>query len=161
MLRVSSIVWVCLTLAACGSSGGGAPQVTITGVQPGATISLMADDTYPLNFSVSNFSLKQPGQCGTAADCGQAYLAIDGDACDQSGQTYNAITPTAANTSQSTLFANFALCPAASLGGNHQLVVSLHLDDGAQVVGTGNAPTQATISVVVTGGTVPGTNSAP
>jgi hypothetical protein len=121
----------------------------------------MSDDTYGLGFSVANFSLEQPGQCGTSSSCGQAYLNIDGDACDQSNQTYNAITPTAANTSTSMLFANFSLCPPANLGGNHQLSVSLHLDGGAQVVGTGNAPAQATVSVVVTGGTVSGTSTNP
>lgn len=161
MFRVSLIGCACLVLAACGSSSSGPAQVTITGVQPGATINLMSDDTYALNFSVSNFSLNQPGQCGSATNCGQAYLNIDGDACNQSNQTYNAITPTSANTSQSMLFANFALCSPANLGGNHQLVVSLHLDGGAEVVGTGNAPAQATVSVIVTGGTVPGTDGGP
>jgi hypothetical protein len=115
----------------------------------------MADDTYSLGFSTANFTLKQPGQCGSSTNCGQAYLNIDADACDQSNQTYNAIAPTAANTSTSTLFANFSLCPASTLGGNHQLAVSLHLDNGGAVVeGAGNAPAQATVSVIVTGGTV-------
>ena len=155
MSRVWWIGCACVMMAACGSSsGGGSPNVTIQDVQPGATISLNADDTYGLNFSASNFDLKQPGQCGSATNCGQAYLNIDGDACDQSNQSYNAITPTAANTSTSMLFANFSLCPSATLGGNHQLTVSLHLDSGGQVVGVGNAPAQATVSVVVTGGTV-------
>lgn len=162
MWRVSSLVFLCLAFAACSSSGGGGPaQVTINGIQPGATIMLMSDDTYGVNFSVSNFSLKQPGQCGTSTGCGQAYLNIDGNACNQSNQTYNAITPTAGITSTSELFANFSLCPSGSLGGNHQLTVSLHLDDGSQVVGTGNAPAQATVSVVVTGGTVPGDAGTP
>lgn len=161
MWRVASIAGVCLALTACGSSSGGPAQVQITGVQPGSTIMLMSDDTFALNFSVSNFSLQQPGHCGTSNACGQAYLNVDGNACNQPGQTYNAIAPTAANTSTSTLFANFALCPAANLGGNHQLTVSLHLDSGDQVVGTGNAPAQATVSVVVTGGTVPGTTTGP
>lgn len=156
MWRVA-MVCACVAVVGCGSSGGGgSPQVTITGLQPGSTITLMPDDTYALDFSTSNFTLKQPGQCGTATNCGQAQLNIDGDACDQSNQTYNAITPTAANTSTSTLFANFSLCPVATFGGNHQLTVSLHLDSGAQAVGTGNAPAEATISIVLTGGTVPG-----
>ena len=154
MSRVSSIACACVVMAACGSSGGGSPQVTIKDVQAGSTINLMPDDTYAVNFSASNFDLKQPGQCGSSNNCGQAYLNIDGDACDQSNQSYNAITPTAANTSTSTLYASFALCPAATLGGNHQLTVSLHLDSGAEVEGAGNAPAEATVSVVVTGGTV-------
>ena len=156
MWRVA-IVCAFVAVVGCGSSsGGGSPQVTITGVQPGSTITLMSDDTYALDFSTSNFTLEQPGQCGTATSCGQAQLNIDGDACDQSNQTYNAITPTAVNTSTSTLFANFGLCPVATFGGNHQLTVSLRLDSGAQVVGTGNAPAEATTSVVVTGGAIPG-----
>ncbi len=157
MTRGWSAMLFGVVLWGCGSSGGGTPQVKITGVQAGATINLMADDTFPLNFSVANFSLQQPGKCGSGTDCGQAYLDIDDQACNQANQPYNAITPTAASPSTSTLFANFSLCPAASLGGNHQLTVSLHLDDGAQVVGTGNAPVQATVSVIVTGGTVAGT----
>ncbi|HXT97660.1 MAG TPA: hypothetical protein VN853_15265 [Polyangia bacterium] len=160
MGRGAFLAWMGLVLVGCGSSSSGPAQVTINGVQPGATITLMPDDTYALNFSASNFSLQQQGQCGSSTTCGQAYLNIDGAACNQPNQTYNAITPTAANTSTSMLFANFALCPAASLGGNHQLTVSLHLDSGAQVVGTGNAPAQATVSVVVMGGTVSGTNPA-
>jgi hypothetical protein len=56
--------------------------------------------------------------------------------------------------SDSTLYANFSLCPGATLGGNHQLTVSLHLDSGGQIEGAGNAPAEATVSVVVTGGTV-------
>jgi hypothetical protein len=155
MGRLSSFAFVCLVVSACSSSGGGGPaQVMITGIQPGATINLMADNTYGVDFSVSNFSLKQVGQCGTSTSCGQAYLNIDGDACNQANQPYNAITPTAAGTSTSKIFADFSLCPASSRGGNHQLTVSLHLDDGSQIIGNGNAPVQASVSVVVTGGTV-------
>ena len=147
-------VAVCLTVLGCGSSGG-SPGVNISGIQAGQTVNLNPDDTFQVNFSASNFTLQPIGNCGGNTTCGQAYLNIDGAACNIPAQSFNAITPTAAAPSTSTLFANFSFCPANGFSGNHQLTVSLHRDDGTEVIGNGNAPAEATVSVIVTGGSVP------
>jgi len=157
MLKITGgcAVAVCLAAFGCGSSSNGQPQVNINGITAGQTVDLNPDDTFQINFSVSNFTLESIGNCGTNTNCGQVYLNIDGNACNISAQSFNAITPTAASQSTSSIFANFSFCPANGFSGNHQLTLSLHRDDGTEVIGNGNAPAQATVSVTTTGGSAP------
>ena len=58
----------------------GQPQVNINGITAGQTVDLNPDDTFQINFSVSNFTLESIGNCGTNTNCGQVYLNIDGNA---------------------------------------------------------------------------------
>ncbi len=152
------MVGICLSTvwatAGCGSSSGGPPQIVVTNPQSGAVIQLPASDTTQVNFNVSNFNLRQPGSCGGAANCGQVYADIDNGACNQSGKMYNAVAPSPANGSTSSVVVDFSVCPASSFAGNHTITLSLRLDGGATVIGAGNAPAVAQITMTTTGGSV-------
>lgn len=149
MYRAALIGSVCLALFGCGSSAG-PPQVRITEIAPGGTITARTDYTFPLHLSVTNFLVQQPGLCGSTVDCGQVYLNIDGHACDQGDQPYNAIA-LSAPASKSIIVADFSFCPPANLFDNsHELTVSLHVDSGAEVLGPDDEPVETTLPVVVT-----------
>jgi hypothetical protein len=149
-------VWLVVQVAAagCSSSSSGPPQIVITSPQSGSVVQLQASDTTTVNFSVSNFALKQPGSCGGGANCGQVYADIDNGACNQSLKMYNAIAPSPTNASTTSVTLDFSVCPASTFSGNHTITLSLRLDNGDQVIGAGNAPAIAQISITTTGGSV-------
>ena len=140
----------------CGSSSNnGPPQIVITSPQSGTNVNLPADNTATVSFSASNFALKTKGTCGNATNCGQVYANIDGDACDQSSANpYNAIAPSAGNSSTSSLKLDFSLCPASGFAGSHAVALSLRRDDGTTIIGVGNALAVAQITINTTGGSV-------
>lgn len=152
------IMWVCfatgMSAAACSSSSGGPPEILITSPRSGSVVQLMSSNTTVVSFSASNFNLRPPGTCNGAANCGQVYADIDNGACNQGSKMYNAITPSAANGSTSTVTLDFSLCPASTFAGNHTVTLSLRLDNGGEVIGAGNAPAVAQITVTTTGGSV-------
>ncbi len=157
MRRTARVVWFCMAAAAAGcgsSSSSGPPQIVVTNPQSGSVIQLPASDTTQVNFNVSNFNLRQPGTCGGAANCGQVYADIDNGACNQSGKMYNAIAPNAGNGSTGSVIIDFSACPASTFSGNHTITLSLRLDNGATVIGAGNAPAVAQITMTTTGGNV-------
>ncbi len=158
MRRTARVVWFWVAAAAVGcggsSGGGGPPQIVVTNPQSGSVVQLPATDTTQVNFNVSNFNLRQPGTCGGAANCGQVYADIDSGACNQGGKMYNAIAPSAQNGSTSSIIVDFSVCPASTFSGNHTITLSLRLDNGATVIGAGNAPAVAQLSMTTTGGSV-------
>jgi hypothetical protein len=154
-------MWVCFAAAAggaaCSSSSSGPPEILITSPQSGSVVQLMSGNTTPVSFSVSNFNLQSPGTCNSAANCGQVYADLDNGACNQSGKMYNAIAPSPSNGSTGSVTLDFGLCPASTFSGNHTVTLSLHLDNGSEVIGAGNAPAVAQITVTTTGGSVTAT----
>jgi hypothetical protein len=138
--------------AGCGgSSASGPPQITLNDPNAGANVMLATDNTAPVKFSALNFALERQGNCG-AGECGQVYGNIDGNACNQLGKPYNAISPNAFSASTDTVILDFSLCPVTGAAGNHSIAISLHRDDGATVIGIGNAPARAEISITTSGG---------
>lgn len=160
MKRTRWIMWACfaagMTAGGCSSSSSGPPQIVVTSPQSGTAVQLMSSNTTVVNFSVSNFNLRQLGTCNGAANCGQVYADIDNGACNQGSKMYNAIAPSSANGSTSAVTLDFGLCPASTFSGNHTVTLSLHLDNGGQVIGAGNAPAVAQITITTTGGSVTG-----
>jgi hypothetical protein len=158
MRGIRWIMWVCFTVGmatvGCSSSSNGPPQILITSPQSGTVVQLMSSNTTMVNFSVSNFNLQQPGTCNGAANCGQVYADIDNGACNAGSKMYNAIAPSPSNGSTSAVTLDFSLCPASTFSGNHSVTLSLRLDNGAEVIGAGNAPAVAQISITTTGGSV-------
>lgn len=158
MGRMGRMTVVCVAvgvwLSACGSSSSGPPQIVVTNPQSGSVVQLGAGNTTEVRFNVSNFNLRQPGTCGTGANCGQVYADIDNGACNQTNKDYNAIAPSAASGSTGAVTLDFGLCPASTFAGNHTITLSLHLDNGATVIGAGNAPATADITLTTTGGSV-------
>lgn len=164
MKRIACVVWAgVLASAACSSSGNNGPaQIVVTSPQSGSVVNLSSTNTTDVSFNVTNFKLQQPGTCGSATDCGQVYADIDNGACNQTNKTYNAIAPGPANGSTGSVTLDFGLCPASSFAGIHTITLSLHLDNGSTVIGAGNAPAVAQISITTTGGSLsPGHDAGP
>jgi len=124
--------------------GGPAATVAITNPTSGATVALGSDarKSLAVNFTATNFTIRAPGTCSGAAACGQAYILIDGAACDPVGQPYNNLAVSSPGTAQ------FSTC--ATPTGPHTLSVELHYDDGSSVKGADGKPVAASVSVTTT-----------
>lgn len=118
-----------LLFAACGGSGGGGSNasVTITSPQSGATVTMGTDKSVPVTFTLSNFTLKAPGTCGGAASCGHLHLVIDSytslcnTATGVGSEKYNVQVTTGTTTN-----AQFASCSSPT--GSHTLTLEVHDD---------------------------------
>jgi hypothetical protein len=121
-----------LALAACGgsSSSGSNASVAITSPQSGASVPLGTDalQSVPVTFTLSNFTIKAPGTCGGAANCGHLHLVIDtySSSCNTLAGTgsekYNGQV-----TSGTTTNAQFVSCGSGAAG-PHTLTLEVHDD---------------------------------
>src|SRR5438309_686473 len=110
-------------LAACGSDSMTAGKsIAISSPAAGSTVTLGTDADKSANvaYTVTGFTLKAPGQCAGAADCGHVHLCIDAAACSQGGPYNN-------DSNGSPAVAKFAKCPTAT--GMHTIKLELHNDD--------------------------------
>lgn len=125
---------VVCTSAACGESDHGHPAVSITSPAAGSTVDLGADadKTVQIGVTVVPFTLKPPGECKGAADCGHLHVNIDGDACNATSMKYNG-----AYTDAASVVAKFALCPMGMQTGAHTVKVSVHDDGHSDVIHEG------------------------
>jgi hypothetical protein len=137
-------------LAGCGDSNDD-PGVKIVNPEAGTTTQLGSDMKVRLTISANDFSIQAQGSCGGDSACGQAYVNIDGNACNQPGRPFNNMLGGGGDLGQDFFVeADFSLCPAARQAGTHTVTVSLHRDDGTAVIGSGGQPAAATISLVTT-----------
>ncbi len=141
-------------LVACGDSANGGdasdtsasgPAVRITMPAPDTTVALPADGNVPVAFTVDNWTLRTPGSCMGAANCGHVHINIDDAACNAMGMVYNGASAT------SPIAANFNSCPAAMRVGMHTITVSLRNDDHTPVM-NGGVAVQALARVTITSG---------
>jgi hypothetical protein len=141
-----------LLFAACGGSSGGGSNasVAITAPQTGASVALGTDSlkSVPVSFTLSNFTLRAPGTCGGAANCGHLHLVIDSYAspCDTAtgvgGEKYNVEVTTGTTTS-----AQFASC-GGTAAGSHTLTLEVHDDAHGDVKDSnGNLIKSAPVSI--------------
>jgi|ERR1700674_1199957 hypothetical protein len=140
-----------LYVAACGgSSSGSMASVQITSPQAGASVALGTDtaQSVPVTFTLSNFTLKAPGTCGGAANCGHLHLIIDAytSPCDpvagNGSEKYNVQVTTG-----TTINAQFASC-GGTAAGLHVLTLEVHDDAHADVNDSnGNLIKSAPISI--------------
>jgi len=141
-----------LLFAACGGSGGGGSNasVTITSPQSGASVALGTDSlqSVPVSFTLSNFTLKAPGTCGGAANCGHLHLVIDSytspcnTAAGVGSEKYNVQVTTGITTS-----AQFASC-GSTAAGPHTLTLEVHDDAHGDVKdSSGNLIKSAPVSI--------------
>jgi hypothetical protein len=138
-------------LAACGgSSSGSMASVQITSPLTGASVALGTDNlqSVPVVFTLSNFTLKAPGTCAGAANCGHLHLVIDGytSPCDpvkgNGTEKYNVEVTTGTTTN-----AQFALCGGTAAGA-HVITLEVHDDAHADVNDSnGNLIKSAPISI--------------
>jgi hypothetical protein len=130
------------------------PQVLIVSPSAGSTLTLDQGMKARFTISANDFEIKPGTQCNGNTKCGPAYLNIDGDACNQPGQPYNAILGDSTLGQDFFIQADFSLCPAGTQIGSHTVTVSLHDPSGNLVNGEGGGPARATVSVTtVRGGT--------
>jgi hypothetical protein len=140
---------VALAFLACDSDNQ--PQLRIVSPTAGANVTMSADMKVPVVISANDFSIKQPTECAsTDVRCGVAYLNIDGDACNQPGKPYNNVLAEGRLGQDFVVEALFQYCSPAQRYGTHNLTVSLRKPDGTQVLGEGNQPAAATLSIVTT-----------
>ncbi|MFI5306015.1 MAG: hypothetical protein ACHQ53_01605 [Polyangiales bacterium] len=109
-----------------GGSGGGAPTVKITAPTNNAQVMAnAADPDVPVSFTVTGFTLMDPGKCAGAKMCGHIHVLVDGTACNDTGVPYNAAGST------SPIDAGLDYCP--SISGTHTITLELHNDDHSAV----------------------------
>src|SRR5579862_3709571 len=64
-----------------GTSGGGNGTLKINSPAAGATVTITKGAT-DVAFTTTNFTLKAPGSCGGATNCGHIHVLIDASACN-------------------------------------------------------------------------------
>lgn len=121
------------------------PSVTIGKPAANAKVLLMsdADRSLDVEFTVKDFTLKSPGACAGAANCGHVHLRIDGAACDKAGSPYNNVG------TASPIKALFAACGPARLKGEHTLTLELHADDHTAIKDAAGSEVKAEVKVTV------------
>lgn len=124
--------------------GGGNGTIKIDSPTANASVTLKADKTADVAFTITNFTLKAPGSCGSATNCGHVHVLIDGSACNDTkgGLPYN-VAATASPAAP-----NFGLCPTAD--GAHTLTLELHNDDHSPYQVNG-ATVADSVSITATG----------
>lgn len=103
-------------------SGGGNGTVKITSPAAGSSVA-MNNGIVDVAFTVTNFTLKNPGSCGSETNCGHIHVLIDGSACNDT----NGALPYNVAAIASPAQPNFHLCPTAA--GEHTVTLELHNDD--------------------------------
>ena len=129
------------TLGGCGSSGGLpgiTPSVAISSPTNNAAVKLGTGKTVAVNYN-TNYTLKAPGTCGGAENCGHLYLLIDSTSCNQASLPYNTLA------FSSPIDADLSKC-AAPLG-QHTITLELHHDDGTAVLNLLNNPVTAQVII--------------
>ena len=132
--------------ASCGGSSTAStyPVVGISAPAAAATVTLPANKQVSLTYSVTNFTVKAPGTCGSvSATCGHVHILIDGSACNDAvnGSPYNntsVATPTAV--------ADFSKCPTSVQTGSHTVTLELHDDQHGAVKDATGAQVKNTVT---------------
>jgi hypothetical protein len=133
--------------------GSPPPSVAITSPTANQAVTVhMTDQTggpdLPVAYTVTNFSLKAPGTCGSVSkNCGHIHLLIDGSACNDVGShaPYNSASIASPAT------AGFDYCPYwPNVMGSHTITLELHADDHTAVTDSTGAVVKATVTVMVT-----------
>jgi hypothetical protein len=140
-LKLSHLGVLAAFLCAC---GGGLPSVTpsvsISSPNNNATVSLPANRQVPVDFT-SNYSLKAPGTCAGADNCGHVYVLIDSSACNPQGVAYNNLAVS------SPTFADLSKCTMAT--GSHRITLELKHDDGTPVMNLTGSPVTDSRTITV------------
>ena len=146
------LAFVTLVTAACGGSSSGGSNATVTIVTPTANSTVTRDGqgNLPVTFALTNFTLRDPGQCGSLANCGHIHLRIDGtgSTCNSpftEGGGYN--NQISSGTTAQARF-NFCTAPATPTG-THTITLQLHDDMHNPVVDSSGQQIQAQVAVTV------------
>jgi hypothetical protein len=139
--------------------GGGAPTISLTTSGSVTVVTNGSEKDVPLAFTTSNFTLKQPGQCGSLAGgntCGHVHVFVDYTAssgstpCGEPGAPYNNqgwTSPVNANMSQCTTDT-----PSFTINGSHSFRLELHNDGHGPINDASGNVIQSTATLTVSGG---------
>jgi hypothetical protein len=128
-------------LTACGSSGGlpdVTPSVAISSPTNNSSVNLSLTRKVAVNFN-TNYTVKAPGTCEGADNCGHLYVLIDNSSCNGVAMSYNTVA------SSSPVEADFSKCATAT--GMHTITLELRHDDGSAVLNLVNKPVTAQVTV--------------
>lgn len=128
-------------LTACGSSGGlpgVTPSVAISSPTNNSSVKLSLTRTVAVNFN-TNYTVKAPGSCAGADNCGHLYVLVDNSSCNSPTLPYNTLA------SSSPVEADFSKCQTAT--GMHTITLELRHDDGTPVLSLTNSPVTAQVTV--------------
>ncbi len=105
-----------------GTTGAGSGTLKISSPATGSTVA-MNNGSIDVAFTITNFTLKAPGSCAGATNCGHVHVLIDGAACNDTGGGLPYNVAATASPAQP----NFHLCPTAAAA--HKITLELHNDD--------------------------------
>lgn len=146
-------IWVVLASGCGGSGGGGSSNATVSITSPtsGSSVALGTDagKSVTVSFTLTGFTLKAPGTCAGAANCGHLHVVIDdhSSACNQTAngsENYNAQI-----TSGTSGSAEFALCGAGAAG-THSLTLEIHDDAHNDVKDSSGNLIKSTVTGITT-----------
>jgi hypothetical protein len=138
------------------SSGGGSgsggtgtlPTIAITSPMAGSvmvTPSASGEDDIPVAFTLTNFTLKPPGGCGSVSDtCGHIHVVID-SAMSCGGPPYN-------NDDETGSPATAIVSKCSTINGAHTISLELHADDHSPVNDANGMVISSSVQVTVQGG---------
>ncbi len=138
---LSPLVALSGLLTACGSSGGlpgVTPSVAISSPTNNSSVNLSLTRKVAVNFN-TNYTIKAPGTCAGADNCGHVYVLVDNSSCNSPGMPYNTLA------SSSPVEADFSKCQTAT--GMHTITLELRHDDGTPVLSLTNSPVTAQVTV--------------
>lgn len=145
-LTCGMLLFACDEIPRAGDDAGvvepGSPAILrITSPTSGADVQLdgTPERQIQIQFTVEQFALRQPGSCGTDADCGHVHVRVDANECDDRPDDYNNLAIS------SPAYAKLAFCAKAE--GIHNVTLELHRDDHRIVKSPSGAHVSDTITV--------------
>jgi len=113
--------------------------VAISSPSSNSTVNLPASKQVAINFN-TNYTVKAPGTCAGAQNCGHVYVLIDNSSCNLPSMAFNTLA------SSSPTSADFSKCTTST--GQHAILLELRHDDGTEVLDLLGSPvtTQVTIT---------------
>lgn len=122
------------------------PAISILSPATDATVTLdFSDEDIPvaIRYQVSNFTLKAPGQCGSAANCGHIHALLDGPEGNIAPNPYNN-----AGADSNSIDVYFGALDNPF--DEHQVTLELHKDDHSPVTATNADGSKTTLADWVT-----------
>lgn len=128
-------------VAGCGSSGGLpgiTPSVAISSPINNSSVNLGITRQVAINFN-TNYTIKAPGSCAGAENCGHIYVLIDSTNCNLPSMAYNTMA------SSSPTSADFSKCSTPT--GQHTITLELRNDNGTAVLSAFGNPVTTQVTV--------------
>jgi hypothetical protein len=121
----------------------GPASITITSPTDGAKLTFNGEPNVPVAFTVTQFHLLDPSQCGAQKLCGTVWIKVDGDNCNEPiGNT----PPRNAEGTASPIVAHLEYCFNGNAGA-HTIDAELHDSNGVLVMDSASKPARSTVHI--------------